>query len=223
VSGEVQAKTSEVERLRHSWTVQVGPFAQHTIEVTKRHTLGKIVTLLVDGEVLVESTAADIGCVGNEWQCKFRVIGERVLDFEVHKTNIEGGVLDETGHVKERRRYVHECFVTIPNDWDFSTARFLIDNIPFTSLPMEAQRYEEPDQRYEETLTTSPLALNHSYGISTPFIVDRTAPSSMMMLANQVYVKASDSRATASGFFARWCDCGTIADGNDIQHAVVMG
>merc|ERR1712216_395337 len=96
VSGEVQAKTSETERLRHSWTVQVGPFAQHTVEVTKRHTLGKIVTLLVDGQVLVEATAADIACGSNEWQCKFQLIGERVLDFEGYKTNTEGGSLDET-------------------------------------------------------------------------------------------------------------------------------
>merc|ERR1712106_708162 len=70
VSGEVQAKNSEVERLRHSWTIQVGPFAEHTIEIAKRYTLGKIVTLLVDGEVLVEASSADIGCVGGLWQCK---------------------------------------------------------------------------------------------------------------------------------------------------------
>lgn len=86
VSGEVQAKTSEVERLRHSWTVQLGPFAEHTVTIVKKHTLGKIITLLVDGEVLVESSAADIHFQGDEWQCKFRFIGERVLDFEVYKT-----------------------------------------------------------------------------------------------------------------------------------------
>jgi hypothetical protein len=134
VSGEVQAKTCEVDRLRHSWTVQAGPFAEHKVEVMKRHTIGKIVTLLVDGKVLVEASAVDIGCAGEEWHCKFRLIGERVLDFEVYKTNTTGGVLDEIGHVKERRKYVHECYVTIPNDWDFSSARLFVDNVPFTEL-----------------------------------------------------------------------------------------
>lgn len=211
VSGEVQAKASEAERLRHSWTVQVGPFAEHTVEITKKHTLGKIVTLLVDGEVLAEATAADVGCTGNEWQCKFRFVGERVLDFEVYKTNAEGGTLDEIGHVKERRRYVHEGFVTISNDWDFSTARFFIDGVPFTGLPSETQRIEEPN------LTTSPVALLHTYGISTPYLVDQKAPSNMMMVATKVLVKANESRKTAGGFFARCCDCTTVDNNDAIQ------
>jgi len=211
VSGEVQAKNSEVERLRHSWTIQVGPFAEHTIEIAKRYTLGKIVTLLVDGEVLVEASAADIGCVGGLWQCKFRLIGERVLDFELYKTNADGGVLNETGHVKERRRYVQECHVTIPNDRDFSAARLFIDTVPFTELPMEAQRYEEPD------LTTTPLALLHTYGIATPYMVDRNAASNMMILASQALEKANDGRKAAGGWLALCCNASSVADGNDIQ------
>jgi len=209
VSGEVQAKTSEAERLRHSWIIQVGPFAEHKVEILKKHTLGKAVTLVVDGQVLVEGTAWEIGCEGNEWDCKFRFIGERVIDFEVYKTNAEGGVLDETGHVKDRRRYVHECYVTIPNERDFSSARFFVDGLPFTGLPMEAQRYNEPN------LTTSPLAAQHSYCITTPFLVERYAPSNMMMLATQVFVKATESKTSATGFFARWCDCSTAVESAD--------
>jgi len=212
VSGEVQAKTSDVSRLRHSWTVQVGPFAEHTVEIAKKHTIGKIVTLLVDGDVLVEATAAEIGGGSDEWQCKFRFVGERVLDFEVYKTNMEGGALDETGHVKERRKYAHECFVTIPNDWDFSSARFFIDGMAFTELPAETPRYEEAN------LATSPMAFLHSYGITTPFMVDRYAPSTMMLLANQVFVKASDGTKIAGGFFSRYyCDCSSVT--NDGIHA----
>lgn len=215
-SGEVQAKSNEVERLRRSWTVQAGPFAEHTVEVAKRHTLGKIVTLLVDGQVLVESTAADIGCVGNDWQCKFRLVGERVLDFEVYKSNAEGGALNEIGHVQERRKYVHECYVTVPNDWDFSNARLFIDTIPFAELPMEAQRYEEPN------LTTTPLALLHTYGIATPYMVDRNAPGNMMLLANQVFAKATDVRKTAGGWFDFGCNADSVADGDDTKDALVV-
>jgi hypothetical protein len=210
VSGEVQAKTCEVQRLRHSWTIQAGPFAEHTIEVVKRHTIGKIVTLLVDGKALAEASAADIGCSGEEWHCKFRLLGERVLDFEVYKTNASGGVLDEIGHVKERRKYIHECYVTIPNDWDFSSARLFVDSVPFTELPVEAQRYEEPE------LNTTPMALLHSYGIATPYMVDRTAPSSAMILANQVLAKVEDGRQMAGGWIAEnlglWCSASSVVD-----------
>merc|ERR1719162_262659 len=205
VSGEVRSKTSEVAKLKHSWTVQLGPFAEHTIEISKRHSVGKVVTLLVDGEVLVESTAADIGCVG-EWQCKFRLAGERALDFEVYKTNPDGGAVEETGHVKEKRKYAHECFVAIPNDWDFSTARLFIDGTHFAELPMEDEQHQE------KCLKMTPMSLMQSYSITTPYMVDPSASSSMMMLANQVLVGASNTRSTAGGFFARCFDCSSVDD-----------
>lgn len=204
VSGEVQAVKCDVERLRHSWTVQIGPFAEHTVQITKRHTVGKIVTLLVDGEVLVESSAADICCQGKEWHCKFRFVGERVLDFEVYKTNADGAPIDETDHVKERRKYVHECSVVIPNDWDLTTAQFFIDGAPFNELPMKPEHHEEPN------LKVGPLAMLHSYGITTPYKVDKNAPSNIMVLANQVFEKTHDSGKVAGGLFARCCDCSTV-------------
>jgi hypothetical protein len=187
VSGEVRSTRCEAERLQHSWTIQAGPFAEHTVQVMKRHTLGKIVTLLVDGEVLVEASAADIGCQGKEWHCQFRFIGERVLDFEVYKTNSEGAALDQTAHVKEIRKYVHECHVVIPNDHDFTTAQLFLDGAAFTELPMAPQAHEEPH------LTMEPLALLHSYGISTPYKVDQEAPSNLTSLANHMYEKACDA------------------------------
>jgi len=215
VSGEVRAKSSEVERLRHSWTIQVGPFAEHTVEIAKRYTLGKIVTLLVDGEVLVEASPTDIACVGGLWQCKFRLIGERVLDFEVYKTNGEGGTLNDKGNIKERCKYIHECFVTIPNDRNFSTAQLFIDTVPFTELPVEAYLMS-----YEEShLTTTPLALLHTYGISTPYIVDWNAPGNMMVLANQVLEQANNGRKTAGSWLALCCSATSVADGDDIKVA----
>lgn len=210
VSGEVRGKASEAAKLKHAWTVQLGPFAEHTIEISKRHSVGKVVTLLVDGDVLVESTAADIGCVG-EWQCKFRLAGERALDFEVYKTNPDGGALEETGHVKEKRKYAPECFVAIPNDWDFSTARLFIDGTHFAELPMEDEQHQE------KRLTMTPMALMQSYSITTPYMVDPNACSSMMMLANQVLVRASNTHSAAGGFFARCYDCSSVDDTVDAR------
>jgi len=195
-SKEVQAKSSEGDRHRHSWIIQAGPFAEHKIEIEKLHKIGKCITLRVDGQVLVEATADVIsatskaqgngGSADTAWQCKFKLIGERVLDFEVYKTNANGGVLDETGHVRERRKYVHECYVHIPNESDFTSARLFVDGSAFQELPLEVQKYDEAN------LTMTPMALMHSYGITTPYMVDRNAPSNVTVMANQASKVAGD-------------------------------
>jgi hypothetical protein len=210
---EARAKTSEVERHKHSWVIQAGPFAEHKIEIAKLHTIGKCITLRVDGQVLVEGTADVIsatsqqwqnspgrgGSAGTPWQCKFKLIGERVLDFEVYKTNTNGGVLDETGHVKDRRKYVHECYVHIPNESDFSSARLFVDGTAFQELPMEVQKYEEAN------LTMTPMAMMHSYGITTPYMVDRNAPSNVTLLASQASKIAGD-------WFSACCSASSVVD-----------
>jgi hypothetical protein len=200
VSGQVRSVKSELERLRHSWTFQLGPFAQHTVEVTKKHTLGKVVTLLVDGSVLVEASAVEMGCESNEWHCDFRFIGERVIDFEVFKTNKEGSPLDDTDHVQERRRYVHECSVDIPNDWDFRNARLCIDSLCFSELPVKSAQHEE------QPLSMEPRALIHTYGITTPYKVDLTAPNTFAVLAQEA----------AGGLFGSWCNTATVVRGNSV-------
>jgi hypothetical protein len=211
VSGEVQAVQHKGERLRHSWTIQAGPFAEHTIEVVKKHTLGKIVTLLVDGEVLVEASPVDIGCEGNEWLCKFRFVGERLLDFEVYKTNVDGSPLDETDHVKERRKYAHDCAVVIHNDWDFHDAHLFVDGTAFHELPLKATHHDEA------VLSIDPMAMFHSYGITTPYKVDANAPSNVMIFANRVADKAQEGRKVAGGFLAHCYDCSSVANGDVAQ------
>merc|ERR1711971_1106348 len=168
------------QRLRRRWDFQLGPFAHHTVEITKIHTLGKIITLLVDGEVLVESTPAEIGCDGSEWQCTFKFFGERVMDFEVFKTNKDGIALDETDHVKHREKYTHECKVELPNDWDFSSAKLLIDGAHFTELPVKVPKREE------QTASMDPLVLQHTYGITAPYKVDHSAPSGLLAFTQNI-------------------------------------
>lgn len=167
------------------------------MKIVKNYTLGKIITLIIDGEVFVESTAADIGCHGNEWRCDFHFAGERVFDFEVFKTNKDGFSLDETDHVLERRKYLHKCSVIVPNDWDLSTARFYIDGTDFLDLPVTPQ-----SSRSEPPLSMDPLVLMQSYGIAVPYKVDHTAPSGIAYLAHHIAAKAETGKKAASGFFA---------------------
>jgi hypothetical protein len=216
---EVQGINSEVERLRHSWTFELGPLAKHTVEIKKRYTLGKIVTLQVDGELFVEASAADIGCQGEAWRCDFLFVGERVLDFEVYKTNQEGTTLDSTDHVKESRKHVHKCSVLIPNDKDFTSAELSMDGTLFQDLRMKSPEHEEPN------LSIDPKALMSSYGISVPYKVDLNAPSNMVSLVNSVLDKAGDSKKVVQGFFACCYDSSSVANElttttsvNDAEH-----
>jgi len=204
VSGEVQAISSDVERLRHAWKIQVGPFATHTIEIVKKYTVGKILTLLVDGEVLVDASAADLGCQDQTWECAFRFIGERVIDFEVFHTNKDGVPLDTTDHVQERRKYTHECRVIVDlKEWDLRTAKLVVDDSYFNELAQVRELHSEPP------LSMDPRALTQSYGIAVPYKVDPLAPSGLALLASSVMKTAGSPDAT-SGLFAMCCNAHTV-------------
>jgi len=202
VSGTVQAVTMDAERSKHSWMVSLGPFAEHKVEIVKKHTVGKILTLLVDGEVFVESSGADIGCKGHEWKCSFRFVGEKVLDFEVYKTNKDGIPLDSTDHVEERRKYQHECVVSVANDWDLSQAEFFIDGTHFNELPMKLESHEEAN------LELDPRAMKQSYGIAVPYKVDETAPTGLVVLAAGFSTEAARNYCP---LFASCYDANTVA------------
>merc|ERR1711988_756664 len=199
VSGDVCSVNSKVERLSHSWTVRCGPFAEHTIKIVKNYTLGKIVTLTLDDKVFVESSAADIGCHGSEWQCNFQLVGEHVLDFEVFKTNRDGFALEETDHVVEKRKYVHKCSVIVPNDRDLSTAQLFVNGSNFRELRVMSESVRE-----EPSLCMDPMVMTQSYGITVPYKVDHSAPSGIVCLTNQVLAQAETGKKAAAGFFA-WC------------------
>lgn len=199
VSDDAYSVKSEIERLSHSWTVRLGPIAEHSVTIVKKHTLGKIITLMVDGEVFVESSAADIGCQGEEWQCHFHFVGEKALDFEVFKTNKDGFALDETDHVLERRKYSHKCSVVVPKDRDLSRAQFFIDGTDFRDIKLAPQFYRD-----EQTLCMSPQVMTQSYGITVPYKVDHAAPGGIVHLTNQILAQAETTKKAASAMFA-WC------------------
>jgi len=215
VSGEVSCVKSETERLMRSWTVQCGPFAQHSVKIVKNYTLGKIVTLLVDGEVFVESSASDMGCQDHAWRCDFRFVGEKILDFEVYKTNNDGVALDETDHVEEKRKYTHMCSVIVPNAHDFRSARFVIDNQDFRELPVTPASFH-----HELGLFMEPLAMLHTYGITVPYKVDITAPCGIAHLSNRLLARVpslEDSKIVASGLFPWFCNSGSTSTAQVVE------
>merc|ERR1712187_693359 len=155
-------------RHTHTWKIQLGPFAQHTIRLYKKYHFGKYIELSVDGSTLVHGCAADLGCNG-EWRCKFRFIGERAIDFDIHETDADGNPLDTRARVTKRSKYIHECEVVVGNNRDLSAAELLIDGISFRALPQRAA------PRQEEQIQMSVQALQQAYGVVIPFKVKEEA------------------------------------------------
>merc|ERR1712151_1020442 len=64
-----------------------------------------------DDDVLVDASAEDIGCAGTAWECKFCLVGEKVMNFDVYETNLDGVPLETRGTVLKRETYSHQCTV----------------------------------------------------------------------------------------------------------------
>jgi hypothetical protein len=174
-SGQVRTVKNDVQRFSRAWTFQLGPFAKHTIYISKNYTAGSVITLSVDGEVFVEATALEIGCKGGEWHCDFTFFGERALNFQVFETNKDGQPTEETGTVTEKRKYAHKCSVVIPNTMDFRTAQLTIDGRYFHEHEVAQPKHEEP---YVEM---HPHAMQSTYGVVVPYKVDPLAPSGITL------------------------------------------
>lgn len=176
VTGEVRAVRSDIQTLSHSWTVQLGPFAEHTLVVEKKNWLSKIISLSIDGQPFVEASAEDIDYYSDGWKCNFRFVGEKTIDFEIHESNRDGVTLDSKDHVVQKKKYVHECCVALRNDMDMRTATFTIDSQDFRELPTRSPLHEE------NSISISPQALNLTYGILVPYKVNHEAPCGIFAL-----------------------------------------
>lgn len=177
LSGEVRKGPSQSDARRHSWIVQCGPFAEHFIEVERRCTSSKVVSLLVDETPFVESNSEDIDCYTDGWQCTFRFIGERCLDFEVYECDRSWNTLDSTGHVLQKAKYTHNCVVSVPDLDDLTKARLVLDDVDFELLPPKALALEA-DVHREGNLSTDPDKLLQIHNIRVPYKVSDCLESS---------------------------------------------
>jgi len=162
LSGEVRNVASDLQRYHRSWTIQIGPFGEHVIKVDRHPWPSKIVTMTIDGEVLVDASAEDLGCADATWECKFHFAAEKVMNFDVYESNLDGVPLETRGQVVKREKKLHECIVTLKDDRDFSKAEFVIDGVYFQDLPPKATLY------VEETLSMELESFIGTYGPIVP-------------------------------------------------------
>jgi len=170
LTGEVRSVEQHTEgKLKKWWRFQIGPFAEHIVQVEKRSAGNKTVTLTVDGEVLCEAKAEDIESRDDWWECHFRFMGERYVDWLVHTCNSEGVPLDSMDTVVQRTVFAHFCSVSFVED--ISEAILYIGNDEFSDLPHARQ----PPSI--ETNEWAPEALGASFGLVVPYKVDPDAPT----------------------------------------------
>lgn len=192
-----RAKSSQPQRLKHSWVVQIGPTEPHVITIEKKWTVSKIITVSIDGEPLIESAGENIGCPDN-YQCKFKFLGERQFVFEIHETNADGNPLDSKAVVQQRQRFEYECVIAMPDERSLDSAQLWVHACNFNELP------SHQDVRREEGLSTTPEALKMSYGLTVPYKVNVNAPQGLSALM------ASQAQALpqVGGLFTMCCNGG---------------
>jgi hypothetical protein len=111
-----------------------------------------------------------LGCENKPWECKFRFSGEKVMDFYVFESNMDGVLLGTRGHAITRENYTYNCSVILGDELDFSKARLFIDDNEFHDLRQEATTHEEPK------LVLNLQSLKDTYGLEVPRKINWSAP-----------------------------------------------
>jgi len=167
LSGEARMVRHSSKKYEENWTIQLGPFAEHTIGVAWHNWPNRGWTITVDGEMLVDSHTKGERSDG-VWECDFSFVGEKLTDCEVHGINREGTLLVSKGHVLQRDRTVNRCAVKV--DFKKGVAQLLVDDVKFEKLPLQKTAYEEAPLRIERAWLYS------NYGFQLPLKVNYEAP-----------------------------------------------
>jgi len=186
-------------KTKMTWRFEVGPKAQHTVTVEKRYKSSKIVTLSVDGKVLVECASGDLdlespdfdehsaspssAAESGPWCGYFRLIGERSIKAKVFEQSQDGLTLETTDLVevlpRDKIKYTRNCRVTIQSQKDLGSATLDIDGVDFGEL--------KPAAACPETnMECEPEVLQMQYGLTVPPKVREVPPSVMQAMQSKL-------------------------------------
>jgi hypothetical protein len=177
----VQQESTKTKRI---WTLQIGPFAEHIIELERKWGRSKIATLAIDGTPLVEVAPVDLDC-DSDWECKFRFKGEKCVNFEKFESNQAGMSLDTMGLIERKMPYSIECEVKIPDSGDLTAAQFKVGGKMFEHLQPKPTKYEE------ENIKTTPEALMFTHNLRIPYKIDAEAKSGLEAVLQSTYENVS--------------------------------
>jgi hypothetical protein len=218
---EPRSVSSKAEELKHSWTFQGGPFAEHSIVISKQKLSSHLIKLEVDGTVLVESGPEEIESPDGLWECPFQLIGERTVEWEVYESDGDGGFLDTTGRVLEKAKYSHNCSVRIDlSTKDLITAKLFINDYMFQDLP-EARTPNEASINIDERGL-------QALGLKVPYKIgkDATIPTTGFMANFNKAIKQAEKSAPPGlfGLFSSCCNAPSVVgdDHTDLSAAPAM-
>lgn len=170
LSGEPRRVEWSGTKQKVSWTVQIGPFCEHLLELEKKRQFSKVFTLSIDGTILVESSGDDIdNDFDGLWYCQFRLIGMRELDFSVFETTRHGDPLDSMAIVSRSFSGVHMCEITVHDEKDLSSTELRINDVNFKRLLPKAEPHPEPN------LAVKIDAMQAQYDLRVPYKVNDDA------------------------------------------------
>jgi hypothetical protein len=199
----------EGTKKKRTWVLQIGPYAEHTIELERKYARSSISTLTIDGTVLVEAAPADLDCPGDTWECKFQFKGEKCFSFDVFESNRDGVSLDMKGLIERKFAYAIDCEVRIPNNDDLSSAELKVAGKPFTSLQLKPTEYPE------ENMKMTPEALMMTHNVPCPYKVNMDAKAGLEAVFENAVKSYGIARAgpaaSGSGFFSIFSCCASPA------------
>mmetsp|Transcript_124918 Transcript_124918/g.388881 ORF Transcript_124918/g.388881 Transcript_124918/m.388881 type:complete len:491 (-) Transcript_124918:30-1502(-) len=179
-----------------SWSFQIGPTAQHTVSLEKKFKGSKIVTLTVDGKVLIEAAASDFDLEVPEgdtqsstsagwgpWCGAFRLIGQRSVKAKVFEQNQEGTPLETTDLVEvlpeKEVKYTKTVRVRVSDQKDLRSAVLDIDGVDFASL--------KPAAAVAETsMEVEPEVLKMQYNLDVPTKVREVPPTALQAMQSKL-------------------------------------
>jgi hypothetical protein len=180
---------------KKAWKVMVG-MCQHTIEVERQHRTSKHITLTVDGAVLIEALAEDIGCQDGVWATSFRFVGEPVLEFEVYETDTNGYPLATQGRVEQKRPYNRQCVVQVQDMSNLAKTNLFIDGVEFKEMDLFQQAHAQG------SITIAPTAMTAQYQITVPYKVNReTAPANGGLFGHGIFGLSNGIRGQQASDF----------------------
>jgi hypothetical protein len=199
LNSEVRAVKQEFGMDSHKWIVQLGPYAEHTISLERRQKGSPILTLVVDGDILLQCSGEDLAGVGKApgsyWKCQFRFLGEKSINWNLDTSGIKDASGDKQV-VSKKIKVEYECNVIFEESKrDLTAARFSIDDQDFKELP-------EKDERQES---------NHS--VMKDFELDTFASAYRLEVPKPKIAPKELKQPTGvlGGFFAACCSTGADA------------
>jgi hypothetical protein len=195
LSGEARSVKSNASTYHREWTIQLGPFAEHNIRLDWTRMPKKSVTLTIDGEPLVDADTKQFFCESDVWDCNFRFVGEKMMNFTVFEMNKDGYQLDTKGVAHKTVPYTHSCSARF--DFGAGGARLRVDDMDVSSLP--SQRSPQTDVELEPLHVD---VLHGTYGITIPYKVNVAAPvglESLFAPLAKAFGAGGESSKTTSG------------------------